>query len=93
VITSSPLLVWSVTAYDRLVRRQVTSFSISDGLAMGFISCPIIKLPGERKADIRWPMAVMAVLLSAYFIFIRTRLIIWTILLPLLIYLDAVKII
>lgn len=46
-------------------------YSIADGLALGFISYPVIKLLSGRGRDVSWLMAVVAVLLLAYFIFWR----------------------
>ena len=50
------------------------SYSIADGLAIGFASYPVIKVLAGRWRDLRWLSAVMAVLLVAYFVFVRTRL-------------------
>ncbi len=49
-------------------------FSIADGLAMGFISYPVIKLLSGRGRQVSWLMYVLAVLLLAYFIFVRAKL-------------------
>ncbi len=49
-------------------------YSIADGLALGFISYPVLKFFSGRRRDIRGMTVVMAVLLLAYFIFIRARL-------------------
>lgn len=49
-------------------------YSIADGLALGFISYPVIKMLSGRGRDMSWLMAVLAVLLLAYFIFLRGRL-------------------
>lgn len=49
-------------------------YSIADGLALGFISYPLIKFFSGRRREVRWPMYVMAVLLLAYFIFVRAKL-------------------
>ena len=48
------------------------SYSIADGLAFGFITYPIIKLLSGRTRDIRWPMAVVCVILLMYFVMIRS---------------------
>ncbi|HYW80565.1 MAG TPA: hypothetical protein VE890_13360, partial [Thermoguttaceae bacterium] len=47
------------------------TYSIADGLALGFISYPIIKLAAGQGRDVKWLMYVMAAVLVAYFIFIR----------------------
>jgi adenine/guanine/hypoxanthine permease len=50
------------------------SFSIADGLALGFIAHPVLKVFTGRGRDVRWFMYVLALLLGAYFIFIRARI-------------------
>jgi AGZA family xanthine/uracil permease-like MFS transporter len=50
------------------------SYSISDGLALGFISYPVIKGLSGRLKEVRWLMWVLCVLLLAYFIFVRSQL-------------------
>lgn len=50
------------------------SFSIGDGLALGFISYPIIKLLSGRGRETSWLMYILAAILLAYFILIRARL-------------------
>jgi AGZA family xanthine/uracil permease-like MFS transporter len=47
------------------------SFSIADGLAMGFIAYPVIKLATGKGKQISWLMYVLAVLFIARYIFIR----------------------
>jgi len=49
-------------------------FSISDGLAMGFISYPIVKFFGGRGKEVSWIMYLLAILLLVYFIFVRAQL-------------------
>jgi adenine/guanine/hypoxanthine permease len=49
------------------------SFSIADGLALGFISYPLIKLLSGRARDINWISVFMAVLLLLYFLFVRVQ--------------------
>jgi AGZA family xanthine/uracil permease-like MFS transporter len=49
------------------------SYSIADGLALGFISYPVVKLLGGRLRDVRWMSWLIAGLLLAYFIFVRSR--------------------
>ena len=50
------------------------SYSIADGLALGFISYPIIKLLSGKGRELTWLPYVLAILLLAYFIFIRSRM-------------------
>ncbi len=47
------------------------SFSIADGLALGFIAYPLVKLLSGQGRDVKWLMYVMAVVLVAYFIAVR----------------------
>jgi len=39
-------------------------YSIADGLALGFISYPLIKLFGGRAKDVKWPMYILAVIFT-----------------------------
>ena len=47
------------------------TFSIADGLALGFIAYPLVKLLSGQGRDVKWLMYVMAVVLVAYFIAVR----------------------
>lgn len=49
------------------------SYSIADGLALGFISYPVVKALGGRLREVRWMSWVLAGLLLAYFILVRSR--------------------
>jgi len=48
------------------------TYSIADGLAIGFISYPIIKYASGKGKEVKPLMYILAVILLAYFIFIRT---------------------
>jgi AGZA family xanthine/uracil permease-like MFS transporter len=50
------------------------SYSIGDGLALGLISYPIIKLISGKGRSVHWLIYVLAVILLAYFIFVRSRM-------------------
>src|SRR5213593_2871597 len=50
------------------------SYSIADGLALGFISYPIIKLFSGKGRQIGCLTYALAVVLVAYFLFVRSRL-------------------
>ena len=50
------------------------SYSIADGLALGFISYPLVKVLGGRARDLRWMSWLVAALLLGYFVFVRSRL-------------------
>lgn len=43
-------------------------YSIADGLALGFIAYPLVKLLSGQGRDVKWLMYVMAAVLVAYFI-------------------------
>jgi AGZA family xanthine/uracil permease-like MFS transporter len=49
------------------------SYSIADGLALGLISYPTIKILSGRRRDVNTLMIVLAVLLVAYFTLLRSR--------------------
>jgi adenine/guanine/hypoxanthine permease len=49
-------------------------FSIADGLALGFIAYPLVKLLSGQGRDVKWLMHVMAVVLVAYFAVVRVQL-------------------
>jgi AGZA family xanthine/uracil permease-like MFS transporter len=50
------------------------SYSIADGLALGFIAYPLLKLIGGRWRDVRWVSWLVAALLLAYFVLVRSQL-------------------
>lgn len=50
------------------------SYNIGDGLALGFISYPIVKALAGRGREVRGMMYGLAAVLLAYFIFIRAQL-------------------
>ncbi len=47
------------------------TFSVNDGLALGFIAYPVIKLIAGQGRDVKWPMYLLALVLVAYFVFVR----------------------
>ncbi len=47
------------------------TYSIADGLALGLISYPVIKLFSGRIRDVNWLMYLLAVVMLAYFVLIR----------------------
>ncbi|HBA85956.1 MAG TPA: guanine permease [Verrucomicrobia bacterium] len=49
------------------------SYSIADGLALGFISYPIVKAFSGRTKEVYWLSYVLAAVLLLYFIFIRSN--------------------
>lgn len=50
------------------------SYSIADGLALGFISYPIIKFSSGRGREAGWLGYVLALVLLLYFIFVRSKM-------------------
>ena len=50
------------------------SYSIADGLALGFIAYPLVKLLGGRGRDVPWVSWMVAALLLAYLVLVRSRL-------------------
>ncbi len=50
------------------------SYSIGDGLALGFISYPLVKLLSGRAKDVNWVSYLLAVLLLLYFVFVRVKI-------------------
>jgi AGZA family xanthine/uracil permease-like MFS transporter len=50
------------------------SYSIADGLALGFIAYPLVKLLGGRVREVPWVSWIVAALLLAYLVLVRSRL-------------------
>jgi len=63
----------SVPAFLTLIGIPL-SYSIADGLALGLISYPIIKLFSGKGRDVVWLTYALAVMLVAYFLFVRSRI-------------------
>ncbi|MBI5382732.1 MAG: NCS2 family permease [Opitutae bacterium] len=63
----------SIPAFLTLVGIPLT-YSIADGLALGFISYPIVKFFSGQGARVGWLTYILAALLVAYFVFIRSRM-------------------
>ena len=60
----------SVPAFLTVVGIPLT-YSIADGMALGFISYPIIKFFSGRGREVSWLTYVLAVVLVAYFVLVR----------------------
>ena len=60
----------SIPAFFIIIGIPLT-YSIADGLALGFTSYPIIKLLSGRGREVKWLMYVMAAVLLGYFIMLR----------------------
>jgi AGZA family xanthine/uracil permease-like MFS transporter len=63
----------SVPAFLTLIGMPLT-YSIADGLALGFISYPLLKLLAGRGREAGWLTWLLAVVLVCYFVFVRGRL-------------------
>jgi AGZA family xanthine/uracil permease-like MFS transporter len=69
---------WS--RYDECIPAFITmlgiplSYSIADGLALGFMSYPAIKLLSGKAKEVKWLMYLLALILLAYFLFVRQRM-------------------
>jgi len=50
------------------------AYSIADGLALGFIAYPVIKLFSGRGREVNCLMYVLAVVLALYFVFVRSQM-------------------
>ena len=50
------------------------SYSIADGLALGFISYAVVKAFNGRVRGIGWLTYLLGVMLVMYFAFVRTRM-------------------
>ena len=61
----------SIPAFLTLIGIPL-SYSIADGLALGFISYPVIKFFSGREAG--WLTYILAALLVLYFVFVRASL-------------------
>ncbi len=48
------------------------AYSIADGLAVGFIAYPIVKLCAGQGREVKWLMYLMSAVLLAYFLLLRT---------------------
>lgn len=49
------------------------TYSIADGLALGFIAYPIVKFLAGQGRQVKWLMYLLALVLLAYFIFVRVQ--------------------
>ncbi len=59
----------SIPAFLIIIGIPMT-FSIADGLALGCIAYPLIKLLAGQGRDVKWLMYIMAVVLIAYFVLV-----------------------
>jgi len=63
----------SVPVFLTLLGIPLT-YSIADGLALGFISYPLIKLLSGRRREAGWLSYLLAIVLAFYFVFVRGQL-------------------
>jgi AGZA family xanthine/uracil permease-like MFS transporter len=59
----------SIPAFLIVIGIPMT-YSIADGLALGFIAYPIVKLLAGQGRDVKWLMYVMSAVLIAYFVLV-----------------------
>jgi AGZA family xanthine/uracil permease-like MFS transporter len=50
------------------------SYSIADGLALGFISYAVVKALSGRGREIGWLTYLLAIVLLLYFLFVRSQM-------------------
>lgn len=63
----------AIPAFITFISIPLT-YSIADGLALGFIAYPIVKLLSGQGQDVKWLMYVLALVLAAYLIIVRGML-------------------
>ncbi len=63
----------ALPAFITFLSIPLTS-SIADGLALGFISYPVVKTLSGQGRDVKWLMYVLAVVLATYLIVVRGML-------------------
>jgi len=63
----------SVPAFLTMIGIPLT-YSIADGLALGFIAYPVMKLLSGRRRELSWLTLLLASVLLAYFLLIRSRI-------------------
>ncbi len=84
LVVVGSLMMWNVTKIDwsnyaeampafLIVAGIPMTYSIADGLALGFIAYPIIKLLAGQGRDVKWLMYVLALVLAVYLVFIRSQ--------------------
>ena len=62
----------SIPAFLTLLGIPLT-FSIADGLALGLVSYPILKLAMGRGREVHWMIYLLAALLVPYYVFVRSQ--------------------
>ena len=50
------------------------AYSVSDGLALGFVAYPVIKLLAGRAHELRWPMVVTSAVMATYIVALRAQI-------------------
>lgn len=84
LVVVGSMMMWNVTKIDwsdyteampsfLIVIGIPMTYSIGDGLALGFVAYPIIKLCTGRGRRVNWLMYAMALVLAAYLVLIRVR--------------------
>jgi len=62
----------AIPAFLILIGIPMT-YSIGDGLALGFVAYPVVKLCTGKGRTISWLMYLMALVLAAYLVFVRVK--------------------
>jgi AGZA family xanthine/uracil permease-like MFS transporter len=63
----------SIPAFPTIVGIPF-SYSTADGIALGFISYTVVKGFSGRAREISWLTSLLAIVLVAYFVFVRSRM-------------------
>ena len=63
----------AIPAFITFISIPLT-YSIADGLALGFISYPIVKFLSGQGRDVKWLMYVLALVLATYLVIVRGML-------------------
>ena len=63
----------TIPAFPTLIGIPL-SYSIADGLALGFISYPLIKSFSGLGREVGWLTYVLAIVLVVYFSFVRSKM-------------------
>ena len=50
------------------------SYSIGDGLTLGFIAYPVLKILAGRGREASWPLRIIGLVLLLYLVLVRSRL-------------------
>jgi AGZA family xanthine/uracil permease-like MFS transporter len=82
LVVVGSMMMWNVTKIEwsdftealpafLIVIGIPLTFSIADGLALGFVTYPVVKLLAGRGREVKWLMYLMALVLAVYFLVLR----------------------